>query len=58
MAPGPPALRPLVLRLGGGDVAVEAEDVVWVVAVFEGDEALEVLCLAGRPTRAVASNPE
>jgi hypothetical protein len=48
----------LVLRLGGGDVAVEAEYVVWVVAVFEGDEALEVLCLAGRPTRAVASNPE
>jgi len=30
-----------VLRLREGDVTVEAEDVVWIVAVLEGDEAFE-----------------
>src|SRR5215218_9409701 len=35
---GPPSTR-----FRGGDVAVEAEDVVWIVAVLEGDEAFPVL---------------
>src|SRR5215217_7496079 len=38
-----PALVPPSTRFRGGDVAVEAEDVVWVVAVLEGDEAFPVL---------------
>ena len=37
-----PVLFSLPPRLRGGDVAVEAEEVVGVVAVFEGDEALPV----------------
>src|SRR5215204_1738052 len=33
----------LALRFRGGDVAVESEDIVWVVADLEGDEAFPVL---------------
>ena len=42
-APGVPVVYFLALRLRGGDVAVEAEDVLWIVAIFQSDEALEVL---------------
>src|SRR5215204_65272 len=45
--PGARILWFLALRLRGGDIAVEAEDVLWVVAVLEGDEALAVLWWVG-----------